>query len=74
MHPLLPVIHSCLAAVAVAAEPPAFTGKAVSDTDGNTLWVLDDDKLEHAIRLAGLDDLERRQPLSTVARDRLASI
>jgi endonuclease YncB( thermonuclease family) len=55
MRPLLPAILSCLAAVAVPAEPPALTGKAVSVSDGDTLRVLDDAKQEHTIRLAGID-------------------
>lgn len=74
MRPVLPVILSCLAAVAVAAEPHTFTGKAVSVTDGDTLRVLDDAKQEHVIRLAGIDAPERKQAFGTVARDRLAEL
>lgn len=65
---------SCLAAVAFAAEPHTFIGKAVSVSDGDTLHVLDDAKREHTIRLAGIDAPERKQDFGTVARDRLAEL
>lgn len=74
MRPVLPVILSCFAALAVAAEPQTFTGKAVSVHDGDTLHVLDGANVEHTIRLEGIDAPERKQAFGTVARDRLAEI
>jgi len=57
MRPLLPVILSCLAAVAVAvaAEPPVFTGTAVSVHDGDTLTAVDGDNAQRKVLLAGID-------------------
>ena len=50
---LLPSLHS--------AHAETLTGSVVHVTDGDTLVVLDTDKMQHKIRLQGIDVLERGQ-------------
>ena len=63
---------AALAAAVAAADP--ITGKVVSVHDGDTVRVLDAAKVEHKVRLQGIDAPERGQPFGTVSRDRLASL
>ena len=58
---------------ALAAKPgPPVDGKVVKITDGDTLTVLDGSKVQHKIRLAGIDAPEKGQPFGTKARENLA--
>jgi endonuclease YncB( thermonuclease family) len=50
-----------------------ITGKVVAIADGDTLTVLDDAKVQHKIRLAGIDAPEKRQAFGTKAREALAA-
>jgi endonuclease YncB( thermonuclease family) len=74
MRTLSAVIVSCVAAAAMAAEPQSLTGKVVAVADGDTLTVLDDDKVQHKVRLHGIDAPERKQAFGTKARERLAEL
>jgi micrococcal nuclease len=57
---------------ATAAKPHyEITGKVVSIADGDTLTILDGDKTQHRIRLAGIDAHETGQPFGTKARQAL---
>ncbi|MDH3673448.1 MAG: thermonuclease family protein, partial [Gammaproteobacteria bacterium] len=58
--------------LAVSAEP--LTGKVVKITDGDTLYVLDNNYQQHKIRLAGIDAPERKQAYGLASRKHLASI
>jgi endonuclease YncB( thermonuclease family) len=61
------------AAPAVAAKPHyEISGKVVAIADGDTLTVLDHAKVQHKIRLAGIDAPEKGQPFGTKAREALA--
>ncbi len=57
-----------------SSEPLAcnLTGKVIRVTDGDSITVLDDEKAQHKIRLAGIDAPERKQPYGKVARQYLA--
>ncbi len=46
----------------------------MSIADGDTLTALDAAKVQHKVRLAGIDAPERGQPFGNVARDRLATL
>ena len=47
-------------------------GKVIRVTDGDSITVLDAEKEQHKIRLAGIDAPERKQPYGKVARQFLA--
>jgi endonuclease YncB( thermonuclease family) len=49
-----------------------ITGKVVAIADGDTLTVLDDSKVQHKIRLAGIDAPESKQPFGAKSRENLA--
>ena len=73
---LLVVSLACLPAClpAVGAEPQSLTGKVVAVADGDTLTVLDDDKVQHKARLHGIAAPKRKQAFGTKARERLAEL
>ena len=49
-------------------------GKVVAVTDGDTIKVLDAQKVEHKIRLTGIDAPEKKQPFGTASTKHLASM
>jgi endonuclease YncB( thermonuclease family) len=51
-----------------------ITGKVVAVTDGDTIKVLDDDRVQHKIRLTGIDAPEKAQPFGNASRKHLASM
>jgi endonuclease YncB( thermonuclease family) len=69
-------------AIAIACSGPAgagqsptfheFTGKVVHIADGDTLTVLDRDKVQHKVRLHGIDAPEKGQAFGTEAKEALA--
>jgi hypothetical protein len=62
-----------IAALAMLAhEPKTITGKVVAIADGDTLTVLNDAKVQHKIRLHGIDAPEKSQAFRTKARENLA--
>ncbi len=62
-----------LASPALAAKPHyELTGRVVAIADGDTLTVLDAEKVQHKIRLAGIDAPEKGQAFGTKAREDLA--
>ena len=52
----------------------SIQGLVVSIADGDTLTVLDAQKVQHKIRLAGIDTPERRQPFGQRAREALSAL
>lgn len=61
-----------LAAHSASAE--TIQGKVVRIADGDTLTILDAGKLQHKIRLAGIDAPERGQPFGQVSKQNLTRI
>ncbi len=55
-------------------EPPAPVWRVVSVHDGDTLRAIDASKVEHKIRLHGIDAPEIGQPFGNVSRDRLTAL
>ena len=82
VNPDLPHALRLAAAALLFAASPAFaakphytlTGKVVAITDGDTLTVLDDAKVQHKIRLAGIDAPERKQAFGARARQALGDM
>ena len=59
----------------IATLPPAvadIAGKVVAVTDGDTIVVLDAGRVEHKVRLQGIDAPERGQPFGNASRKHLA--
>lgn len=68
-----------LATIVVAALATAFamadvSGRVVAVTDGDTIKVLDANRVEHKIRLTGVDAPERGQPYGNASRKHLANL
>ncbi len=51
-----------------------YTGRVVAISDGDTLTVLDADKVQHKVRLSGIDAPEKRQPFGSVSWQHLAGL
>jgi endonuclease YncB( thermonuclease family) len=51
-----------------------FYGRVVGVSDGDTIKVIDANKLQHKIRLAGIDAPESRQPFGSKAKEALAAL
>ena len=60
-----------VASLAMASE---IRGQVVSVTDGDTVTVLDVQRVQHRVRLQGIDAPERRQPFSQRARAYLSDL
>jgi endonuclease YncB( thermonuclease family) len=61
----------------ILVTPPAgadIIGKVVAVTDGDTIKVLDDNKVQHKIRLTGIDAPEKAQPFGNASRKHLATM
>jgi endonuclease YncB( thermonuclease family) len=62
----------------VVALSPAWAGvlagKVVAVADGNTITVLDKSKIQHKIRLAGIDAPERGQPFGQRSKELLSDL
>ena len=57
-----------LATLVTSPAGADINGKVVAVTDGDTIKVLDDNKLQHKIRLTGIDAPEKAQPFGNVSR------
>ena len=61
-------------AAASAAEPARLDGRVVGITDGDTITLLDAEKAQHRIRLAGIDAPERGQPGGFRSKESLSAL
>jgi len=61
-------------AVIQAATAETITGRVVGVADGDTITVLDADKRQHRIRVAGIDAPERGQPSGFRSKDSLGAL
>jgi endonuclease YncB( thermonuclease family) len=64
----------CLVLIGVPARADWVMGRVVAIADGDTLTVLTSDRVQHPVRLAGIDTPEKRQPFGQVAKDHLSSV
>jgi endonuclease YncB( thermonuclease family) len=67
-----------LSVLLLAGTAPAFAhhfgGQVVAVADGDTITVLDAEKRQRKVRLAGIDAPEKRQAYGTKSREHLASL
>lgn len=54
--------------------PKTVSGKVVKIADGDTITILDEQNVQHKIRLQGIDAPEHRQDFGEVSRENLASL
>src|SRR5277367_3511819 len=70
----LSALLRAIAAVALGAKPHyELVGRVVAIADGDTLTILDAEKTQHKIRLAGIDAPKKGQAFGTKSREKLAS-
>ena len=61
-----------LAIPSIAAQ--SIVGKVIKVADGDTVTILDDRRLQHRVRLAGIDAPEKGQPSGKASRTRLGEL
>ena len=67
---ILPAFALCVAATTAYAN--TLVGRVIGVTDGDTLTLLDDQFIQHKVRLSGIDAPEKSQPFGTVSHQHLA--
>lgn len=70
-------IFALVLAASLALSPLAwavFTGDVVGVADGDTITVLDADKVQHKIRLTGIDAPEKKQPFGNRSKQSLSDM
>lgn len=60
--------------LAMVAGAETITGRVVGVADGDTLTVLDGDKVQHKIRLSGIDAPEKAQPFGNRSKESLSGL
>ncbi len=68
------IIAALLIALAIVARAETISGKVVAITDGDTITILDANKQQHKIRLAGIDAPERGQAFGQAAKRKLSEL
>ena len=63
-----------LLALACTANAETITGRVVGVADGDTITVLDADKVQHKIRLAGIDAPEKKQAFGNRSKESLSAL
>lgn len=65
---------SLLLTLACAAHAETVTGRVLGVADGDTITVLDADKVQHKIRLAGIDAPKRKQAFGNRSKESLSGL
>jgi len=68
------IITILLLALALAANAETITGRVVGVADGDTITVLDANKVQHKIRLSGIDAPEKKQPFGNRSKESLSEL
>lgn len=68
------MLAGALALVITAAQAEQVQGRVVGVTDGDTVTVLDDHKVQHKIRLAGIDAPEKGMPYGQRSKQYLSDL
>ena len=65
---------ACLLLLALNGHAESIHGRVVSVTDGDTVTVLDASRIQHKIRLAGIDAPEKSQPFGQRSKQSLSDL
>ena len=65
-------IAAGLLLAALACVAATIEGRVVGVADGDTITVIDDNKVQHKIRLAGIDAPEKKQPFGQRSKQSLS--
>lgn len=68
------VLLVVLLLTSIHGHAQTLNGRVVGVTDGDTVKVLDGERREYKIRLAGIDAPERKQPFGQRAKQRLSDL
>ena len=68
------IIVTIALALACTVNAETITGQVVGVADGDTITVLDVDKVQHKIRLAGIDAPEKKQPFGNRSKESLSDM
>jgi endonuclease YncB( thermonuclease family) len=68
------VIASFMLAISFLGYAAEISGKVVGIKDGDSFVLLDDDRIQHQVRLAGIDAPERSQSYGHVAKRSLSNM
>lgn len=60
--------------ISAGAAANVLSGKVVAVTDGDTIKVLDAGKVEHVVRLAGIDAPEKKMPFGQRSKQHLSDL
>ena len=69
-----PLIAAAILLVTLTCNAVTIEGRVVSVADGDTITVLDADKVQHKIRLAGIDAPEKRQAFGNRSKESLSEL
>lgn len=68
------VVSTLLLVLGCAAHAETITGRVVAIADGDTVTVLDEAKVQHKIRLAGIDAPEKAQAFGNRSKESLSNL
>lgn len=68
------VIVTVALALACSVNAETITGQVVGVADGDTITVLDADKVQHKIRLAGIDAPDKKQAFGNRSKESLSDL
>jgi endonuclease YncB( thermonuclease family) len=74
MYALRQTFTTMLLALACTANAETITGLVVGVSDGDTITVLDANKVQHKIRLAGIDAPEKKQAFGNRSKESLSAL
>ena len=63
-----------IALIGIAFSALAFEGKVVGVSDGDTITVLDSNRVQHKIRVAGIDAPEKGQDFGGIAKEHMSGL
>jgi endonuclease YncB( thermonuclease family) len=68
------IFSALLLALTVGVHAETITGRVVGVADGDTVTVLDSQKVQHKIRLSGIDAPEKAQPFGNRSKQNLSDL
>ncbi len=72
--PMQRIITILLLALACTVNAETIIGRVVGVADGDTITVLDANKVQHKIRLSGIDAPEKKQPFGNRSKESLSGL